>query len=860
MLKKYAFSVLLIVVLALASFSSVLAGTGVFPVEPLSPAPTVSAGEMAAENTGFWYVELAGGSSVDGVSLSKLNTQHASFRSAATKLGVKYTERNSFTTLWNGFSIAADSSQLSKIKSIPGVIGVYPVTIIPMPETTTADPNLFTALTMTGADIVQSELGYTGAGIKVGIIDTGIDVNHPAFGGDGVAELNSPFWYSSPRILFGRDFVGDAYDGYNTPEPDPNPDDCAGHGTHVAGIVGANDPTNGMKGVAPDVTFGAYRVFGCDGVTQDDVMLSAMEHAYMDGMQVINMSIGSAFEWAQAPTAVAASKLVTKGVVVVASIGNSGTSGLFAAGAPGLGKNVIGVASYDNTNVYLPYFEVNGTHVGYITMAYSAAPPTTGTEAIAYVGGNGLGCTTPFANSVSGKAALIKRGTCSFAVKAANAIASGATSVIIYNNVSGVVNGTLGASLGSNVPVVGISKAQGDWLVTQLPANLDWTDQLDSFANPTGGLISSFSSYGFSPELDIKPDLGAPGGSIYSSYPLELGGYATLSGTSMSSPHVAGAAALFLQARPTVKAIDVKTYLMNSALPKNWSLNPNLGLLDEVARQGAGMLQIDKAILSTSVVTPAKIPTGESQAGPFKQVLTIKNNSSHSIKYVFDYENTVTVAGTYSQSFYGSDAEVYFSSGGLYLRPGYTGTVTATIYPATGPDKGLYGGYIVISGNDGSVMRVPYGGFVGDYQSIQALSSAYGLPWLVDLNWNDPVAPFSLTGDDYPHLVIQFSHQVTKVLVEVRNANTHQYVNWNYKYGMVFNWVPRNSTTSNVYDFTWDGTLVKDVYPTSSIVDYKYVNDGTYYLVVKSLKALGNAANPADWETWTSPDFMIDRP
>jgi minor extracellular serine protease Vpr len=860
MLKKYAFSVLLILILALASFSSALAGTGVFPVEPLTPAPTVEVGDMAAENSPFWYVELSGGSSVDGVSLGKLNTQHANFRAAAAKLGIKFTERTSFTTLWNGFSIVADASQLSKIKSLPGVIGIYPVQIIKMPETTPGNPDLFTALTMTGADIVQSELGFTGAGIKVGIIDTGIDVNHPAFGGDGVAEMNSHFWYSSPRILYGRDFVGDDYDGYNTPVPDPIPDDCAGHGTHVAGIVGANDATNGMKGVAPDVIFGAYRVFGCAGVTQDDVMLSAMEHAYKDGMQVINMSIGSAFEWAQSPTAVAASKLVSKGMVVVASIGNSGTSGLYAAGAPGLGRNVIGVASYDNTSVYLPYFEVNGTHIGYVPMTFSPAPPTSGTEEIVYVG---RACNVDtLAADPTGKVALAIRGTCSFGEKALKAINAGATAVVIYNNTAGIVNGTLGASLGSPVSVVGISLADGLLIRAQsVPTSMTWTDQMDSFTSPTGGLISSFSSYGLSPELDIKPDLGAPGGNIYSSYPLELGGYATLSGTSMSSPHVAGAAALFLQARPSVKAIDVKTYLLNSALPKDWWGYPGVGYLEPVARQGAGMLQIDKAILSTSVVTPAKIATGESQKGPFKQVLTIKNNSSHSVRYSFDYESAISVANTYPpHSYWEGDDYVNFSSGGLSLRAGYTGTVTATIYPSTGPDAALYGGYIVISGNDGSVMRVPYAGFVGDYQSIQALSSSYGLPWLVDIDWNDPVAPFSLTGDDFPHLVIQFSHPVAKVLVEVRNASTHQYVNKNFKYGMVFNWVPRNATTSTVYDFVWDGTLMKDVFPTSSIVNYKYVNDGTYYLVVKSLKALGIAANPADWETWTSPDFVIDRP
>ncbi len=85
--------------------------------------------------------------------------------------------------------------------------------------------------------------------------------------------------------------------------PDLNPDDCGGHGTHVAGIIGANDPDNGLKGVAPEVTFGAYRVFGCAGSTTADIMIEAMERALADGMQVLNMSIGSAYQWPQYPTA-----------------------------------------------------------------------------------------------------------------------------------------------------------------------------------------------------------------------------------------------------------------------------------------------------------------------------------------------------------------------------------------------------------------------------------------------------------------------------------------------------------------------------------------------------------------------------
>ena len=153
--------------------------------------------------------------------------------------------------------------------------------------------------------------------------------------------------------------------------------------SHVAGIVGANDATTGLKGVAPDVTFGAYRVFGCEGSTESDIMIAAMERALADGMQVLNMSIGSSFQWPQYPTAVAASRLVDRGMVVVASIGNSGTSGLYAAGAPGLGDKVIGTASFDNIAVYQDAFSLSpdGTKIGYTPASGAPAAPTSGTFA-----------------------------------------------------------------------------------------------------------------------------------------------------------------------------------------------------------------------------------------------------------------------------------------------------------------------------------------------------------------------------------------------------------------------------------------------------------------------------------------------
>ena len=852
-----------IVILALALvLSSASLAMAQEPIEPLIPPPTSGTDQMVDETPSFWFVELSSPPAAEGTRMATLKAEKNAFHANAKKAGLVYTERYAYDVLFNGFSISIEPSELGKLARIPGVKNIYPVETIPMPEPQQGpDPELFTSLAMIGADIAQSELGYTGAGIKVAVMDTGIDVDHPAFGGDGVARYDSEL-FPTARVAYGYDLVGDDFNADSTspsynpiPSPDPNPDDVYGHGTHVAGIIGANDPTNDLKGVAPDVIFGAYRVFGREGSTFADIMIAAMELALADGMQILNMSIGSPFEWPQSPTAMAATRLVNKGMVVVASIGNNGPQGLYSAGAPGVGKKVIGVASFDNTHVFLPYFEVEGTPIGYITMEFSPTPPTSGDYEIVEAALNGTALSP---GSLVDKVALVARGTDTFALKATNAIAAGAVAVVIYNNVPGLFNGTLGSPIDGITPVVGISQADGLFILSQAaPIMMTWTDQMALFPSPTGGLISSLSSYGLSPDLALKPDIGAPGGNIYSSYPLEKGGYATMSGTSMSSPHVAGAAALVLEAEPRTPSQAVRGILQNSADPADWSGYPGVGYIEPVHRQGAGMLDIDDAILSTTKIEPAKISAGESQAGPFTQTFSIENNSAAAVTYDLSFVNALSTGGVITPSFWLSNASVSFSAGSVTVPADGTTTLTATIYPATGPEYGQYGGYIVFTPQDGGqVYRVPFAGFVGDYQGIQVLTPTdYGFPWLSVLyegSYYKITGPddwtYTMQDGDIPYFLVHLEHQSRAFRIAIYAQKGKA---WHRAYSLEY--LPRNSSTTGFYAFPFDGTTFagKKTYT---------VRDGTYYAVISVLKANGDDNNPEHWETWTSPLFVIDRP
>jgi len=858
-------------------------------VTPLSPPPSAENGQLTAEVPNAWFVELEEKPTATGGNSAAVKAEKQAFRTAAKSAGVEYTERFAFDTLWNGFSLEVGSADAGKLVALDGVKAVYPVATIPIPETTTADPDLVTAIAMTGADIAQDELGLDGSGVRVAVMDTGIDVDHPDLGGDGDAA--APQSFPNSRIVAGWDLVGDDFNAnpgdtaYSpTPVPDPVPDDCNSHGTHVAGIVGANGD---IVGVAPGVTFGAYRVFGCAGSTTADIMIAAMERALADDMDILNMSIGAAFNtWPQYPTAAASDALVDTGMVVIASIGNSGANGVYSAGAPGVGTKVTGVASYDNSHVSALTFDTPGmTGVAYLPISRVPPPPTSGTvpNPIVFVG-RGCNADTYLADP-NGKIALVVRGSCTFNEKYQRAVAAGAVGVIIHNSSTGLFAGG-GVTPVADKFLVGISLADGLALRALPPeglASLTWTSNRINAPNPTGGLISSFSSYGLNAELDLKPDIGAPGGLIRSTYPLELGGAAIISGTSMSSPHVAGAAALFLEAHPDTPPLALRSILQNSADPKNWSLNPGLGFLDNVHRQGAGMLDIDDAIEETTRITPGKLALGESQAGPQTKTLTLQNSDSSEVSYTLSHVGALGTHGsTNVPSFNASFATVGFSSASVTVPAGGSASVTATITAPAGPDKGQYGGYLVFTpqGGDGAVLRVPYAGLVGDYQSIQVLTGGPTFPNLARLSSCTPPellrgldcfgvgsytllpagGTFNLTNaiGQTPNLLIHFEHQARRMEVEVLKANG-QKVHPVFSNIMEIDFLPRNSTSTSFFSFPWDGTRMHD--RGRGTADHrKVVRDGQYKLVVKVLKALGNPGNPAHWETWTSPTITIDRP
>jgi subtilisin family serine protease len=837
-----------------------------------------AAGSAFESPTGAWFVELNG--SADA------------FRAKARASGLRYTERFQFNHLWHGLSIDADTQTAQLMGRLGGVAAVTPVGLVTFdPGERVSEPELIHSLAMIGADVAQNELGLTGAGIKVGVMDTGIDYDNPALGG---------CFGAGCRVAKGWDFVGDRFNssgdgGALIPHPDADPDDCFGHGTHVAGIVGANGTVNGvaLKGVAPGVTFGAYRVFGCEGSTTEDIMIAAMERAQADGMDIVNMSIGDAFAWDTEPFAVAMNAAVQDGTIVVLSAGNSGTNGLYSLSSAGNAKDVIGVASFDNSHVELRTFTAkpDDKSFGYIQATAAADAPTSGTMPLTRSGTTTTAddmCTAPQSDSLTGKVVLIRRGGCTFHIKTVNAQNAGAIGAVLYNNVAGQFAATVAGPTPITIPVVSISDADGATLAGRIPTaftdtvDITWTDKLETFPNLTAGLPSSFTSWGMTPTLNLKPDIGAPGGLIKSTYPMEQGGFATISGTSMASPHVAGAAALYLEAHPGTAPLALRAILQNSADPVIAGTVGGAPVAFQAYRQGAGMLDIDDAIQATTRVTPGKFTLGEGTTAKTVQ-LTIANDGAAPRTYNLAHQPALgTTANTFAPGNGTNLAAVSFSPSSIDVPAHDSRTVDVTVTPNAAPafDRRLYSGYIRITTSGQPAMTVPYAGFTGDYQTIQVLAAgactfpgvfkdggqttcAAGPP-AVNLNgWTRQAAGATYDVSqrpDRPILLYHLGHQSQRLEIRAVNAANQEFL------VAQSNFVERNPTNDltppgqttgpGFFTYTWDGKAIFTI-EKNGIVTRRALPDGTYRLRLVVTKALAEPGNPAHIETWDSPTLNI---
>ena len=705
-----------------------LRGTGLQPVGPQAKPPAPRSIESAAPDAA-----------------RRIEAAQNRLRQELARRGIRVT--GSVKTLLNAVFVRASEEQAAELRGLPGVRRV--AWLPPMKR------HLDEAVKLVGVPQAWNVIGgagNAGAGVKIGIIDTGIDQDHPAFQ-DPSLQPPSGFpkcqpadcAYTNSKVIVARSYVDMLVwgDVPSASRPDDlSPRDRVGHGTGVAMIaagLGNTGPSATITGVAPKAWLGNYKVFGSPGAndwTYGDVVIEALNDAFDDGMDIVALSLGWSAMYgpfdagatcgetggnACDALAQAVENVVKLGMAVVVSAGNDGDLGnlfptLNSLNTPGTAPSAITVGASTNAHIWFSSVRVAGSDVPSnlrsIPARFGDGPKPAGSltaplRDVTRLEDNGRACSPLATGTLSGAIALIQRGDCAFATKVNNAQKAGAVGVIIYQ-VDGSDYVFAPAALAeTGIPAVLIGNTDGRNLKAFLGSNPDRPVTLDpalSALRADFDTVADFSSRGPAiGDSNIKPDLVAVGTDLYTATQkydpngdmYSPDGYTAIQGTSFAVPMVAGAAALVKQRNSGFSAAQLKSAVVNTASQEV----RDEGATARVTAVGAGKLNAEAAVRTNVTVDPATLSFGVVTQGglPMSKTLRINNGSNSTLNLAVAQRDA------------DSNLRVVLSAN--TVGPGST-TVSVRL-EGTLPPPGAYEGAITVKG--GAVdLRVPYLYLVGD--------------------------------------------------------------------------------------------------------------------------------------------------
>lgn len=671
--------------------------------------------------------------------------------------------------LLNMLVIRTDRNTARALGRLPEVKGVYP--------NLTYRPMMDTAPGVVGADVIWDQLGgpeTAGMGVKIGIIDTGIQNLHAMFTD---SSLSPPAGYPRPaefaeftnkKVIVARNYVTTDF-GY-AEQPIQDPRDETDHGSHVAGIAAGNStssPYGTLRGIAPKAFLGNYKVFGDPDINSKSMAaatLAALDDAVADEMDVINLSLGSArSERDVDPLQLAVAKAVAMGVVVVVAAGNDGPA-LGTLDSPGNVAEAITVGASENARFFgadIAVTDANGLQVTGLdgllgvpgdgpSLTESMGPLQLASVALVAGASEGAGfprleserkspeqlaCLPLPANSLDGKVALVSRGECTFATKAQNVTEAGGVAMIVYRRIVGAPFG-MGGLADAGIPAAMIEMAPGtemeDLLGRGVGLRVTLASQTELERTATSPLeITDFSGAGpvypawfddsaAGPTSFIKPDGIAPGRNIISASNV-VGEFKNLQGTSMSAPVVAGGAALLVALHPDWGPQEVKTALMVTAR--------RVGLFEgsdaRVYRQGNGLFDFGRAGAlgylpsRTSFYFPL-VTTSPQKASSQEYGFSIRNLNSKSVNYQVDLESIAGVSGV----------TVSVQPKTAVIGPGQSAAFKLNVGYAAKLNTGSFEGVVKITPSSGIATSMPYFGAIalprGETLQVAQTASAAG--------------------------------------------------------------------------------------------------------------------------------------
>ena len=707
----------------------------------------------------------------------------------------------SYTTVLNGFSMKIPFGKLDEVRSLNGVKNVWVAEQYSLPEDLSADDYTISMSSSTGmvGSTEANAMGYDGTGTIVAILDTGFMKAHEAF---SVMPTNTKYSKNDiASLLQSQTLASKVTDadsvyinekapyGYDYANGDTDAEAVGqAHGVHVAGTVAGNNGKD-FYGVAPNAQLMIMKIFGDgSGSTSDDIILAGVDDSVKLGADSINMSLGSPAGFTvygdeddSEESGLTYYGVYTRaekaGVNVLVAAGNETSSTNYNAhnnltyaeypdnaivASPSTLEASLSVASVDNVKSTSYYMLLGEEKLAYNNAVNSASSTpydildTMDGKTLEYVMVPGLGEEADYEGlDVTGKIAVVSRGTINFGAKAENAAKAGAVACIIYDNVNGaIINAALESFF---IPTVTVTKIAGAKLAAASEKKVSFSKENYGLVdNPIGGGVSSFSSKGPAPDLTIKPEISAPGGGIRSSVLGANNAYEVYSGTSMATPHMAGEAALLRQYieknYPDVKG-EALGDLVNSLLMSTASPSRELdGTYYPVRRQGAGVANIANAIesgayLSVEGSKRPKAEVGSSKDGVYTYTATVHNMTGEAKSYTVDTTamiETITVingenfASNSNRDLTADEVKITYTGldAGNRITAPANGTATFSVkieltaagkqaYQDNFPNGSYVEGFTFLTADEGVSLSLPVLGFYGDWNSLRVFQGTY---------------------------------------------------------------------------------------------------------------------------------------
>ncbi len=727
-----------------------------------------------------------------------LRTQKSALAQINRAIDARVEPQRQYTTLLNGFSATVTYGQYKAIRKLDCVQSAFiSPTFELLPDTANSNR-------MIGGGIYNTT-GFTGEGMLVAILDTGVDMSHeifrtapksPSLTREKLQSMLEQYDFQVEQIISGIS-VSDLYYSakipfqfdYGDKDKDGNPGEKGSHGTHVAstaaGNVGVNDA---VMGVAPQAQIINMNVFKSTGGASYADILAALEDCILLGVDVANLSLGSDCGYIDYDSEDAFTKSLLdvfertgeSGVSLAVAAGNAYNAAYGDAfGGKALASNPdyglvsepstygesLSVAAVSNGVVNSPYVTVGGKDLAYqdsatISEDENAKPfrSLSARGSIEYVVVPNYGAEEDYAGlDLTGKIALVQRGGgMYYEQKERNAANAGAIGMLVYNNVPGMLYMSI---TDWKIPCAFVSQAAGEYMKQQQTKTLSVAAADALVESPTYGM-ADFSSWGATTELTLKPELTAPGAGIYAAVP---GGYESMDGTSMASPHVAGGMAIVQQA---LKARDASmsgadrkhmtdTLLMSTA----HVIYDNDGVPYSPRKQGAGLMSINDAVntrgyLSVAGMERPKLELKDDPAmkGVYTMTFTVHNTGSDTLYY----DVTPIVLTDTTESYVNGNQQEFSTISGssqllphtfttncennrVSVAPGKTADVTVTVTVtdegrtmlAQFPNGGYVEGFVTLTqvAADGSSLTdpidlgVPFLAFYGDWTKAPIMDS-----------------------------------------------------------------------------------------------------------------------------------------